>query len=330
MMTAANTLSRTRGSVCDKLAIFTSSALCGLNCECCALDMLESTSSSGDGSGGDRRPYFHGTILRSPRAHVLSQFSHCHAAHHSDWLRIFGDVPLYAAELLLRLTEHACQSSCDVDSDANWYQALEKRLNADENIVIPSHSLNGDHTDDRVLVISIHNTQSHALICRKSKGSFGHHFRRINAENIDTYTPSLREALDTLDRFEWFGITELFMPSLCLLHYQWNKTLPSKCDCDSPNFVEHDKPGALGYWKETRSKKRIASQLSPKMLEQIDYHTTVDSMLYATAIRIFLGRLRRVEQLTGTSILKCIQWGKFYTATDYMSNLWTGPNGLLI
>ncbi|OEU15203.1 hypothetical protein FRACYDRAFT_269270 [Fragilariopsis cylindrus CCMP1102] len=120
------------------------------------------------------------------------------------------------------------------------------------------------------------------------------------------------------------------MPSLCLLHYQWNKTLPSKCDCDSPNFVEHDKPGALGYWKETRSKKRIASQLSPKMLEQIDYHTTVDSMLYATAIRIFLGRLRRVEELTGTSILKCIQWGKFYTATDYMSNLWTGPNGLLI
>jgi hypothetical protein len=64
------TLSRTRGSVCDKMAIFTSSALCGLNCECCALDMLESSSSSGDGSVGDRRPYFHGTLLISPRAHV--------------------------------------------------------------------------------------------------------------------------------------------------------------------------------------------------------------------------------------------------------------------
>jgi hypothetical protein len=77
-------------------------------------------------------------------------------------------------------------------------------------------------------------TQSHALTCGKSRGSFGQHFRRIARKSagendnasananatIDNYTPSLKVALEALDRFEWFGITELFMPSLRLLHYQ--------------------------------------------------------------------------------------------------------------
>ena len=190
---------------------------------------------------------------------------------------------------------------------------------------------------------------SHALTCGKSKGSFGHHFRRIarssagdendganvNATIIDDYTPLLQDALKALDRFEWFGITELFMPSLCLLHYQSNggtkQQLPPQCDCDSPAFVEHDQPGALGYWKETRSKKRSVDDLTDKMLQQIDDHTKVDGALYSQAVRIFLGKLKSVEEATGTSLLKCIQWGKFRAKTGYLTELWsTGPDGLLV
>ena len=57
------------------------------------------------GGGG-----FHGTLLRSPRAHALSLFSHGHVAHHTTWGRVAADVPLYLAEGILRLTEHSCDS----------------------------------------------------------------------------------------------------------------------------------------------------------------------------------------------------------------------------
>ena len=361
-------------TLCNALATLTSSALCGLNCECCASDLFskenediftaakdETGSSSGSISDNFvRKKAFHGTLLRSPRAHILSQFSHCHAAHHTSWGRILRDVPLYAAEGILRLTEQACRSSCDVEGDPDWLQALETRLKIDERQILPYTDIsdtknnngdgNGDdsnHGTNRVLVISIHNTQSHALTCGKSRGSFGHHFRRIIAAKnsaqvkqspvttrhsiIDEYTPLLQDATKALERFEWFGITELFMPSLCLLHYQANQELPPKCDCESPLFVEHDSESALGYWKETRSERRSVQQLTPSLLSQMDAHTIIDSALYSHAVRVFLGRLRGVEQATGASLLKCIQWDKFRAKTGYLTELWNdGPDGLLV
>ena len=320
-----------RGSLCNALATLTSKVLCGLNCECCASDIFVKEDEG-----------FHGTLLRSPRAHVLSQFSHCHAAHHTTIGRILRDVPLFAAESILRITEEACYSTCDIEGNPDWLAALENRLSMDERSILPYYS-NNDKDDvksttsdtDRVLVISIHNTQSHALTCGKQKGSFGHHFRRITTatENptIDEYTPSLEDALETLEKFEWFGITELFMPSLCLLHYQTNGVLPPQCDCDSPSFVQHDSEHALGYWKETRSQSHKVDELSQDILSKIDEHTSVDAALYAQAVRIFLGRLRGVEETTGTSLLKCIQWNKFQSKTEYLDELWNdGPNGLLV
>lgn len=317
-------------SLCNALATLTSKALCGLNCECCASDMFLQQDMG-----------FHGTLLRSPRAHVLSQFSHCHTAHHTTIGRILRDVPLFAAESILRMTEEACCSSCDVEGNPDWLTALENRLSTDERNILPYYSNNKDERNDdesssddadRVLVISIHNTQSHALTCGKQKGSFGHHFRRITTENvnpIDEYTPSLQDALSTLEKFEWFGITELFMSSLCLLHYQTNQVLPPQCDCDSLSFVQHDSEHALGYWKETRSQRRKVDD--PNILRKIDEHTRVDAALYAQAVRIFLGRLRSVEKTTGTSLLKCIQWNKFRAKTEYLDGLWNdGPNGLLV
>ena len=74
---------------------------------------------------------------------------------------------LFAAESVLRMTEHACKSSCDVEGDANWLSALEKRLKTREI------TFSGEQIREagQVLVISIYNTQSHALTCSKSKGS---------------------------------------------------------------------------------------------------------------------------------------------------------------
>ena len=281
---------------CLSAGAVVSSALCGLNCECCAADVRLP-------EGG-----FHGTLLRSPRAHVLSQFSHCHIAHHGTWGRALADVPLFFAESLLQGTEYSC-GSYSSGPDPDWKGALETKLASAKTA-----------TED-VRVISMHNTQAHALTCSKSRGSLGHHFR---VHPVDPLEPPLDDALASLHRFEWFGLTDLFEHSLCLLHYQANQTLPASCDCD--NKVPGTK--GLGHWVETRSKKRDPRALSEGLLALIDAHTAVDAKLFAAALRLMLGRLRRVEEMTGTSLLKCVNWHKLRAATAYVPGLWTGDDAL--
>lgn len=92
------TTNMTATTSCLAAASGVSSALCGLNCECCAADI--------------RSPHggLHGTLLRSPRSHALSLFSHGHVAHNPTLRRVASDVPLFFAELILRGTERVCDS----------------------------------------------------------------------------------------------------------------------------------------------------------------------------------------------------------------------------
>ena len=288
---------------CVASARLVSTALCALNCECCAADVRKA-------SGG-----FHGTLLRSPRAHAMSQFSHCHAAHHGSWRRAAADVPLTLAEGILRATELACGDTCAL-GPADWQLALRERLAA---------SAASDGASPPVRVISLENTQSHALTCSKSRGSVGHHFKVV--DGADTLTPPLHAALESLRTFEWVGLTDLFEPSLCLLHYQANGTLPPRCNCRSP--LRHEQR-PLGEWVETRSKRRHAAALPPDMLAMLDAQTAVDAALFAAALRLLLGRLRRVEELTGASLLPCLDWDALHAATDYVPGLWTGSADALL
>jgi hypothetical protein len=283
-----------------------SSALCGLNCECCAADVRLP-------AGG-----FHGTLLRSPRAHVLSQFSHCHAAHHGSWARAAADVPLFLAEAVLQGTELACGSRC-TGPNPDWEGALWERLTVDANLT--------QEAAREVRVISLHNTQAHALTCSKAKGSLGHHFRVLDA-GVDALAPPLDDALAALRRFEWVGLTDLFEPSLCLLHYQANGSLPPACACDSPRRLDGSHRG-LGHWVETRSEKRDPSALPAATLALIDAHTAVDAQLFAAALRLLLGRLLHVEAVTGQALLRCVDWRALQRATSYVPGLWDGPEALM-
>jgi hypothetical protein len=145
-------------------------------------------------------------------------------------------------------------------------------------------------------------------------------------EGVDVLEPPLDATLEAMQNFEWVGITDLYEPSLCLLHYQANGTLPVSCDCDS---LAHE--GAkLGHWVETRSQKHDPSTLPEDILAKIDAHTAVDAKLFAAALRLLLGRLQTVEERTSVSVLKCIDWYGLYTSTSYIPGLWTGADGLLI
>ena len=101
-MSTGWTANMSASPACLAGATVVSSALCGLNCECCAADVRLPPGEAG----------FHGTLLRSPRAHALSLFSHGHVAHFTTWRRMASDFTLYLAEGLLRLTEYSCGSYC--------------------------------------------------------------------------------------------------------------------------------------------------------------------------------------------------------------------------
>ena len=300
-------------SSCWTMSTFVSTILCGLNCECCAGDLLQ--------SGG-----FHGTLIRSPRSHTLSLFSHGHNAHHTTWKRIAADVTLYLAEGALRATEQVCGHS-GTNGVADWKVALQDNLESS----LASWPPRADEAEG-VQVISLRNTQSHVLTCgKKTSGGLGQHFRLLS--NMDALEPNLEKALETLHRLEWVGITDLYHPSLCLLHYQANQTLSERdCDCRHPQHHTNDKSTRpLGHWVEYRTKKRSIDDLSPKVIDMVDAHTTVDTEVFAAALRLVLGRLRRLEELTGASILECIDWYKLQKKSDYIPGLWSGgPDSLLL
>jgi len=225
-----------------------------------------------------------------------------------------SDLPLYFAELLLRGTEKACGDTCAM-GNSDWKGALAERLTAAMDPAKPSGV---------VRVISLENTQSHALTCSKSRGSLGHHFKVLDGG--DSLHPVLDAALASVRRFEWIGLTDLFEPSLCLLHFQANGSLPASCDCKSSGRMHRSQ---LGHWVETRSKRRDAGSLPAAMLAQIDAQTDVDAQVFAAALRMLLARLRGVEEATGASLLECIDWHELVRTTSYIPGLWEGPTALL-
>ncbi len=292
---------------CAAAAAGVSAVLCGMNCECCADDARV--------EGG-----FNGVLLRSPRAHMLSLFSHCHTAHtQNTWGRALEDVPQYLAEIVLRATEWSCGTYCGVSFAPVWGEAIRE-------------ALAGDVAQQRTLrVLPLHNTQAHALTCSTQRGSLGQHFRVLDGGlgdlgggGGDSLRPSTDAALTALRRFEWVGLTDLFDHSVCLLHFQANGSLPAACSCD------HGAPLRLGLPKMNHGVRRHDPAELPKTaLAQIDAHTDVDAALFAEGLRLLLGRLRRVEELTGRGLLECIDWRKLWKATGHIAGLWESE-GVLV
>lgn len=269
---------------CAAAAAGITSLLCAANCECCAADARV--------EGG-----FHGTLLRSPRAHMLSLFSHCHTAHtQNTWGRALDDVPQYLAEVVLRSTEWTCGTYCGVSFLPEWHAAIRA-------------ALAGDPAQHRTLrVLPLHNTQAHAMTCSTARGSLGQHIRVLDGGG-DALAPSVDESLASVRRFEWVGLTDLYDHSVCLLHYQANGTLPAACDCAASGRL------SLGLPRMNHGVKRHeAADLPADVLSAIDAHTAVDAQMFAEALRLLLGRLRTLEDVTGRSLLACIDWGKLWRA----------------
>ena len=81
---------------------------------------------------------------------------------------------------------------------------------------------------------------------------------------------------------------------------------------------------------ETRSAKRDPASLPASILAEIDARTTVDAQLFAAALRLLLGRLRTLEELSGAAILRCLDWQRLRRSTQYVPGLWEGEDALLL
>lgn len=288
--------------VCAAASAAVSAVLCAANCECCAADARV--------EGG-----FNGVLIRSPRSHMLSLFTHCHTAHtQNTWARIFHDFPQYLAEVVLRSTEWSCGTYCGISFLSDWAAALQD-------------ALRGDKQQEKALrVLPLHNTQAHALTCSTGAGrSLGQHFRVLDDTSApgDALLPDIGAALASLRSFDWIGLTDVFEPSVCLLHYQASGTLPKGCDCSDGKRL------SIGLPRFNHGVKRHdPKSLDAATLDAIDALTEVDGQVFAEALRLLLGRLATVKERTGTDILQCINWRKLYESTGHIHGLWAAPDAL--
>jgi len=123
---------------------------------------------------------------------------------------------------------------------------------------------------------------------------------------------------------EWVGLTDLFDHSLCLLHYQANRSLPAACSCPANGRLSLNVPRFNHGVRRTEP-----HSLPAALLARIDSHTAVDAAVFAAALRLLLGRLRTVEEATGVALLRCIDWRKLHAATHHIQGLWAAADRLL-
>ena len=77
--------------------------------------------------------------------------------------------------------------------------------------------------------------------------------------------------------------------------------MPKACDCRAPRFLRLPRftHGVV---------RRDADRLPPAVLQRLDELTAVDAELFGIALRLLLGRLRHVEEVTRVPLLRCVPW----------------------
>ncbi|CAK9084977.1 unnamed protein product [Durusdinium trenchii] len=256
------------------------------------------------------------TMLRDPRAHVLSQYKMCR----SQWVSEFRTAVRQKGDWVL---PHRFENWVDA-----WERLREESWHGD---FTPSNELSGatmelkiresrvkawgepPYSVDRGTRLRMEdwpqldgggtvwhftkvpfqcyspmNLQSHRLTCSNPMKYDAQIDKELLIQNVNTL---------------WFvGFAEAYQSSLCLLHWRVNQTLPSYCDCMDKqswqSFQGHTENQNSTYHGEAK-----LSQLSRKVLKEIDALTATDRFLYDFAWRRFVRDCDMVFQQSGKQIL---------------------------
>mmetsp|Transcript_6714 Transcript_6714/g.8114 ORF Transcript_6714/g.8114 Transcript_6714/m.8114 type:complete len:459 (+) Transcript_6714:229-1605(+) len=212
-------------------------------------------------------------FFREPRAHVFSQFLHC-------------KYNPYGSNRNYKGFQKSGNSELDDAKDFEFW--LDHFNNPDFRII---KSKNKNRTDTVWDCYNPVNMQSRYMTsnCRS-------HTACHEGTPRDALEPSLVDAVDNMEKLAWFGLTEYYKESLCLLFYQYEGKLPSMCACGE------EKDGNLRHVTHGIHPHDV-SRLSLRIKKKIDRITRIDRELYRYAKDIFEARLMQLENVTGTRIL---------------------------
>lgn len=213
-------------------------------------------------------------FFREPRAHVFSQFLHC-------------KYNPYGSSRHYRGFQKSGKGELDDAKDFEFW--LDHFNNPNFRII---KSKNKNRTDTVWDCYNPINMQARYMTsrCRTHKAC---HEGTLS----DALEPSLVDAIDHMEKLSWFGMTEYYKESLCLLFYQYEGELPSMCSCAEKAVEEKLNHVTHGIHPHD------VNRLSLRVKKKIDSITRIDRELYRYAKDILEARLMKLEQVTGTKVL---------------------------
>jgi hypothetical protein len=230
------------------------------------------------------------TYVRSPREHVISQYSECR--FDESW---HFDVPGYDG------------SDGNKFSEASFRKWLEHTA---------------EHTDDYGCYHPA-NMQGRYLTCSRT-GEEAHHLHS-EAER----EPDLGAALGALARLDFVGVVDLYDESWCALQHALRGKLPADCTCDKMGVPTetrtHVTPWHSGEVHETHGVKPHPSgdELSDVTKRLVDGATAIEREVYTNATARFVGELCALQRTSGKQLLCDGQMQKLRDSTRYIPSLWT-------
>mmetsp|Transcript_32288 Transcript_32288/g.99543 ORF Transcript_32288/g.99543 Transcript_32288/m.99543 type:complete len:350 (+) Transcript_32288:416-1465(+) len=202
----------------------------------------------------------HVVLLRSPRAHVFSQYLEC---RFDNWGR------------------KATKDSPDFPRGGRVTADFERWLD---------HFLDLERLGRRGVFNCLcpWNLQSRALTCTTAGQGRGAQLPQ-RPGNIADLRPSASAATAALDRVDALGLVDLYPETWCLIEAVTLERLPGQCDCNSTRStaLHHERHHVPAHDPRT---------LPASVLRKIDALTAVDRQLYARGARRFLDDVAATER----------------------------------
>ena len=241
------------------------------------------------------------TLLRSPRAHVYSEYLECRYDGFGKRATAGTDFP---------------RSGSAVDGFEAW---LDHFLAEDGRRGLGEEGAFGCYNP--------HNMQARALTCHKQPRSNPASDSLHRPSLAASLTPPLESALLTLSRLvDLAGVVEMYAETWCLLEMRLTGRLPRRCeaDCAASEDIEDaaTSSGSDGHAHVTHGvPPHDWRQLPTRVVRKIDSLTAVDAPLYAAAASGFLAAIADAEATSGKTILCAARRRAFLADVDYLTPL---------
>ena len=252
------------------------------------------------------------TFARSPREHVISQYSECRFDKEWQAYRERKHQPMTVPGI-----NGSDGGAFSEEYFAEWLRHTAAGLDSYE-------------------CYHPHNMQSRylaALSCaRQSAGNSGAHTLADEADR----EPEAAAALAALARLEFVGVADLYDESWCALQHALHGELPADCTCEKIGLPKAAAKaarsrGAARLWHEGEVHDAhgipphpSGSELSPAIATLVDDATKVDRLVFANATARLLGELCDLQRASGTQLLCPGRMAKLRNSTAYVDGLWAG------